>query len=214
MKRKHKSAAAVADARSAQAAAWWWEYARVTANRLSSDLPLARCDIRETGTVLGYKEIPFIRGDVLYRRYRAGYGVYEPMPIMAVGSPAFVLGSIAGTAIGNARGRRAARRAAQIGWRDHRQCSVIATSRGIRCLTGMYASTVIPYSAVSEFHPAPWEWTLTLGFGDIDDPLRLTGYAVPTISVLTAHHLRLDWQADPRFASLVEPRTDSPTADR
>lgn len=203
----HKPAAL--DAGTESAAAWWWEYARLTAHRLRDGLPPGPWDLSGTGIVLGYKEIPYVGGDVSYRRYREGQGGYEPMPVMAVGTPSFVLGSIAGTAIGNARSRRAARRAAQPGWRDHQRCTVIATSNGIRCRTGLYASTTIPYSAVSEFHPAPSDWTLTLGFGDIDNPLRITGFVVPTISLVAAHRLGWDWHADPKFAPLIGARDSS-----
>jgi len=107
-------------------AAWWWEYARVTASRLIHGLDLQTIDV--WGTVLNTGEAVYLQSHVAAAVHRRGFGTNSTSSVVAVGPPSFVIGS----AVGNARSRRAARRSEQLRWRDHRQCALLATTSGFR----------------------------------------------------------------------------------
>lgn len=157
------------------------------------------------GLVLEQGEVAYVQTTAQYARLYGGNGRYTQSGGLFIGNPTFVLGMMAANAAVNASRRAAARRDMEQMWRDVQELPVVATNYRLLCHLPAKGWMSFYYSAVQEFYPDPVNWMLTFGFSNAV-PLRLSGLATPTLSVLTSWCvLGTDrWPGEPGIAPLVQ----------
>jgi hypothetical protein len=157
------------------------------------------------GLVLEPGEVAYLNTAAHYARLYGGSGRYTTSGGLFIGKPGLVLGLMAANAAVNASRKAAAKRNAQVMWRDLQELPVIATNYRLLCHLPAKGWMSFYYSAVQEFYPDPANWMITFGFQNAE-PLRLSGLATPTLSVLTAWCVlgKERWQGEPGIAALIE----------
>nr|WP_313776829.1 hypothetical protein [Mycobacterium sp.] len=186
----------------------WAQYARNAAAALRTGAALPEINVVGMGPVLRRGECAFFQGGVNYARMYGGDGTYTTTGLLALGSPAFMLGAFAATGIINHRRKARARRDAVVQWRDHQRAGIIATSQRLMVHTDRGWATYA-YGAITEYYPDIASSSLTMGFGGQGAPMLLAGLPVPAISVLVAAATMPDrWTQDPRLRPLL---TAAPT---
>jgi hypothetical protein len=181
----------------------WEQYARRAAFALRARTALP--EIHVYGPVFRPGERAFFQGSANYARMYGGDGTYNTTGLLALGSPGFMLGSLAASGIINHRRKARARRDGALVWRDHQRAGLIATSQRLMIHTdrgwGTYA-----YGAITEYYPNIESSTLTIGFGDQGAPMLLAGPPVQAVAVLVAAATMPDrWAQDPRLSALFPP---------
>lgn len=106
----------------------WAQYARNAAAALRARAALPEVNVVGMGPVLHQGERAFFQGGANYARLYGGDGTYAGSSLIALGSPAFMLGAFAARGIINHRRKVRARRDAVVQWRDHQRAGIIATS--------------------------------------------------------------------------------------
>lgn len=162
-----------------------WDQARAAAAGLAAggDLPqLAVFDVVLRPGESARADVPCD-----YARYYGGNGTYQHVSGVFLGSPGFVAGGLAITALGNAARRNRARQDAVARWREWQHTRVIATDQRLICYAAGRWLT-FDYAAVTAFHPDPLAYQIVLEFPDTS-PLLLTGPAAPLLAILSAASL-------------------------
>ncbi|GAA1581505.1 hypothetical protein GCM10009804_42670 [Kribbella hippodromi] len=164
----------------------------------------APAELTMYGLVLDPGETAYIQTNAQYARLYGGNGRYTQSGGFFFGKPAMVVGMMAATAAVNASRKSAAKRDMQQSWRDVQELPVVATNFRLLCHVPAKGWMSFYYSAVQEFYPDPANWTITLGFQNAV-PLRLSGLATPTLSVLTSWCVLGNnrWYGEPGIAPLV-----------
>ncbi|MDH6279112.1 hypothetical protein [Prescottella agglutinans] len=179
----------------------WWTYAVECARQIRAGSPPPALTVH--GLVMGHGERPIVEGTAEYSRYWAGDGTYYRTSSFAIGSPALVLGSIAGTMIANSNAKRAAERNATLMWREHQPIRFLVTNHRVLCHTATKGWLSFYFNAVTEFHPDLHGWSLVLAFQDTA-PLALSGPAAPALALWCGHGILGErWVTDPRMAPLL-----------
>ncbi|MGW6279892.1 hypothetical protein [Kribbella sp. NPDC055071] len=160
------------------------------------------------GLVLEPGEVAYLNTPAHYARLYGGSGRYTQSGGVFIGKPALVLGMMAATAAVNASRKAAAKRNTQLMWRDLQELPTIATNYRLLCHLPAKGWMSFYYSAVQEFYPDLENWMITFGFQNAE-PLRLSGLATPTLSVLTSWCVlgKGRWQGEPGIAPLIEAAT-------
>jgi hypothetical protein len=113
------------------------------------------------------------------RLYGHNLTAYSSAPLI-LGSPAFVIGGLVGSALADSRTRREVAAANAVVWRDQQHSTVVVTDR--RLLVHAYGEWLsFWHSAVVVFHPDLHAWTTVLDFPDVP-ALRLHGPATPLLN--------------------------------
>jgi hypothetical protein len=181
----------------------WAQYARRVAAALRGGTALP--EITVYGPVFRPGERAFFQTSVNYARLYGGDGTYNTSGLLALGSPAFMLSSLAASGIINHRRKARARRDAAVVWRDHQRAGLIATSHRLMIHTGRGWGTYA-YGAITEFYLNLESATVTIGFGDQGAPMLLNGSPVRAAAVLVAAATMPDrWAQDPRLSALLAP---------
>ena len=184
----------------AEQSAQWWQYARHSAQLARAGHLPPRIAVQ--GIVLGHNEHPLLEATAHYARLYGGDGTYYRTSTFAFGSPGFVVGALAASAIGNNARKRAAEQSSQVTWREHQQVPVLVTDQRVLCRTPTRGWLSFWFSGVSEFYPDLHNWAVTLVFTD-GVPLQLTGPSTPALSLWFARGiLGPSWTEDPRLAAL------------
>ena len=157
------------------------------------------------GLVLEPGEVAYVHTDLQYARLYGGSGRYTHTSGLFIGKPTMVLGMMAANAAVNASRKAAAKRDMQLMWRDLQEVPTVATNYRLLCHLPRSGWMSFYYSAVQEFYPDPANWVITFGFQNAE-PLRLSGLATPTLSVLTAWCVLGNdrWQGEPGIAPLLQ----------
>lgn len=180
----------------------WAQYARNAAAALRAGIALPEINVVGMGPVLRRSERAFFQGGANYARMYGGDGTYTTSGVLALGSPAFMLGAFAAAGIINHRRKARARRDAVVAWRDHQRAGIIATSQRLMVHTDRGWATYA-YGAITEYYPDIASSTLTIGFGDQGAPMLLAGPPIPAIAVLVAAAMPDRWTQDPRLRPLL-----------
>lgn len=180
----------------------WWDYARgAAAGLLEGKAPPP---VQVYGPVLNRGETAFFSATANYARLWGGDGTYTNTGLLALGSPAFMVGAFAASGYINHRRKAAARRDAQVRWREQQRVGLIATSHRLLVNTAERGWLTFTYSAVTEYYPDVQNGALTLGFGEQCVPLLLSGPPVVPACVLVSAAVAPDtWDQDPRMAPLL-----------
>lgn len=179
----------------------WWTYAVECGRQVRAGSPPPALAVH--GLVMGRGEQAIVEGTAEYSRFWAGDGTYRRTSSFAIGSPAFVVGSIAGSMIANSRAKHAAQRNSTLMWREHQQSRFLITNHRVWCHTAAKGWLSFYFNSVSEFHPDLHGWSLTLAFENAA-PLRLVGPAAPALALWCGHGILGDrWVTDPRMAPLL-----------
>lgn len=128
-------------------------------------------------------EVFFLDVPAQYARYYGQDVTYTQSSPLAIGSPAFVVGVLAASAISNGGARRAAQRQAAEQWREHQNVRVIVSNRRLICVVRGQPLT-FDYAAMVGVYPEVQHRTLVCQFGSTE-PLMLSGPHVPGMAVLT-----------------------------
>jgi hypothetical protein len=154
--------------------------------------------------VLRSQETAYFSATASYARLYGGDGSYSTTGLLALGSPAFMLGAFAASGYINHRRKAAARRDAQQRWRDSQRVGLIGTSRRLLVSTAERGWLSFDYGAITEFYPDVQSCALTLGFGTRCSPLLLSGPPVLAACLLVSAAVAPDsWPHDPRLAPLL-----------
>lgn len=162
-----------------------WDQARAAATHLASGRDLPAVPVFDVVLRPGEN----VRADVVcdYARYYGGDGTYRHIGGIFLGSPGFVAGGLAITALGNAARRNRARQQAVAQWREWQRTRVLATDQRLIChAAGRWLS--FDYAAVIAFHPDPRAYQMVLEFPDTS-PLLLTGPAAPLLAIVATSRL-------------------------
>ncbi|MBB3753659.1 hypothetical protein FHT44_006181 [Mycolicibacterium sp. BK634] len=179
----------------------WWNYACASAQRYARGVEPPEIEL--WGPVLDDNEAVVLSADIVCSRLFGGDGRYDTTTWIALGRPALLVGSVVASAAVNRHRKVAARRDAVPRWRDARTTRVIATSFRVMCSTPLGWDS-FPYDVVTDFHPDLERWSLTMGFGTDQLPLRLVGPPAPALCLWTATAVLGDrWVDDPRLAALL-----------
>lgn len=179
----------------------WWRYARqvATAFRENTELPT----IQVFGPVLLDGECAFFQATANYSRMYGGDGSYTTTGLVALGSPAFMVGSLAASGYINHRRKTRAQRDAAQRWRDHQRAGLIVTSDRLLVNTSESGWLSFYYGAVSEYYPDLTNRSLTLAFGGQCSPLCLQGPPAPAAAVVVGAAIAPQrWAQDPRIGPL------------
>jgi hypothetical protein len=180
----------------------WAGYASYLAAALRAGTPLR--EITVYGPVFRPDERAFFQTSVNYACLYGGDGTYNTTSLLALGSPAFMLGSLAASGIINHRRKARARRNAAVRWRDYQRAGLIATSHRLMLHTDRGWATYA-YGAITEFYPDVENSTVTLGFGDQHAPILLNGSPGRAVAVLVAAATMPDrWAQDPRLSAVFD----------
>lgn len=133
---------------------------------------------------LGPGEDAYLDLSLEYSRYYSVDVPYQVRRVIPIGSPSYIIGTLAGNALGNAISRRVARTQAAACWREQQIGSVVLTNRRLSIGTRSGRLTFW-HRGLAEFLPDPDAFTLTLVFYDTE-PMRLRGPATPWLSVAMA----------------------------
>jgi len=197
------AAATPGAARKQSEAQMWAQYARATAAALQARTALPEVNVAGMGPVLYPGERALFHGGVDYARLYGGDGSYSTTGLLALGSPAFMIGAFAAAGVINHRRKSRARREAAVVWRDQQRGIVIATNQRVLVHHDGGWSTYA-YGAITEYYPDPPNATLTLGFGPNAAPMSLSGPPTLTLSVLVAAATQGErWTQDPRLHTLL-----------
>lgn len=197
VERRGRGAAGSAADQSAQA----WRSAREYAQWLRSGGEQPRLGI--TGVLLQQGEVAHFESVADYARFYGGSGQYTRDGGFFLGSPAAVLGFVAVTAAVNTSRRNRAIADAQPTWRELQPTPIIATNLRILCAVGSQGWLSFWFNGLSELYPDPTNWSLTMVYPEVE-PLRLTGLAVPYLSVHVTRSVMPDsWQDHPGLAPLL-----------
>jgi hypothetical protein len=179
----------------------WWSYACASARRYARGAEPPEIEI--WGPVLDDDEAVVLSADMVCSRLFGGDGRYDTTAWIALGRPALVAGSVVASAAVNHHRKVAARRDAVPRWREARTTHVVATSLRVMCSTPMGWDS-FAYDSVTHFHPDLDRWSLTMGFGPDQPPLRLAGPPAPALCLWAATAVLGDrWVDDPRLAALL-----------
>jgi hypothetical protein len=193
----------------------WWDYAQGCANALAHGLQPPEQPVY--GPLLAPGETARLTAPAHYSRLQPGHSNDRPpaAPILAA-NPVMMLGSFAAQSVINTRRARSAARNQQPDWRLQRATTVITTSQRLMC-DGHPAGgwTSFWYQDFADFQPDVTARTLIIGFTDGHcAPLRLTGAAVPAISLWSAHAVYgAGCKYDPRLRALLTPPPAEHTVD-
>ena len=170
----------------AQRSAEAWEHARAVRSAL-----LAR---RVPGEISQWNVVPyegetfFAEVPLTYARYYGQDVAYQQGSTLAVGSPGFVVGALAVTAMSNAAARSRAAAASVPQWREWQVSQVYLTNRRIVAgVGGRWLS--FDYSAMTAVYPELGSATLVCQF-DSAEPLLLSGDAAALAAVLAVMQTR------------------------
>jgi hypothetical protein len=179
----------------------WWQYARRSARLFAAGVEPPPIEV--FGPVLEADEVGLLSAAVRYSRRYGGVGRYRTSELLVLGRPAVMVGALAVKAAINHHRKVAARREAEVRWRDEHLAQVIATNHRLLCNTDQGWENYW-YDDVTEFYPDLDGWAVTLAFDGIA-PLRLSGPAVPALSLWTATAVLGErWVTDPRLARLLQ----------
>ncbi|MEJ1090467.1 hypothetical protein [Microbacterium istanbulense] len=169
-------------------AAAWWEYARrLRGQVLNRQVP----ESQQQWDVVPYEgERFFACLPLTYARYYGKDVGYTTSGMVAVGSPAFVVGAFAVSAIANASARSRAAKEAAPQWREWQQTTAYVTNhRIVTYVNGEWLT--FEYGAISALYPDVASNALVCQFGSTE-PLLLSGPATPVaavVAVLQTHGL-------------------------
>lgn len=184
----------------------WVEYARTTAAALLAE-DTGPPAIAVYGPVLYPDEDAFFEGSADYARLYGGDGTYESSSLLALGSVPFMVGAFAANGVLNQRRKAKARREAAVVWREQQRVGLVGTTHRLLINTAQQGWMSFDYSAVSEFYPdfqSPQNPSLTMGFGNIAPPMRLSGPPVAAAAVLVAAATSPGrWAQDPRLRPIL-----------
>lgn len=151
-------------------------------------------------------------GEVFYADVPIGYARYYGTTVhytqtsgLFVGSPAFVLAGLAGTAVANASARSAAQRQAADQWREHQTVRLVVSDR--RLLVQRGGEWIwFHHSGASAVYPDPLRRGLVCQYPDTS-PLMLQGDYAPfaAVVVLAATHGAQALREHPAMAPLGAP---------
>ena len=180
---------------------WWWDHARDSAKAfLAGHVPPA---IAIFGPVLEDGESGLLEADVTLCFLYGGDGQYARSDYLVVARPAMVAAALAVNAAISHRRRRAAQRDAEPSWRDQHTAHVWSTTRRL-FWDGRSGLQSLWFGDISGFYPDLDRWTLTLSAADGKPAVRLTGPAVPLLTLWTATAVMGQrWAHDPRLAALL-----------
>jgi hypothetical protein len=180
----------------------WWRYACETARLLARGVPGPATSVY--GPVLEQGEHARLSARAWYGRlYAAGDGSWSTSGAVFAGGPAFMVGAVAGSMIARSRAKAQAAADAQIRWREHQHCLVVATDRRVLCDVAGLGWLSFWYSGAKEFYPDLQAWSVTIGYEETS-PVRLHGPAVAGLIPWIARGiLGPGWVNDPRLAPLL-----------
>ncbi|GAA4626408.1 hypothetical protein [Cellulomonas oligotrophica] len=151
-------------------------------------------------------------GEVFYADVPIGYARYYGTTVhytqtsgLFVGSPAFVLAGLAGTAVANASARSAAQRQAADQWREHQTVRLVVSDR--RLLVQRGGEWIwFHHTGASAVYPDPLRRGLVCQYPDTS-PLMLQGDYAPfaAVVVLAATHGAQALREHPAMAPLAPP---------
>jgi hypothetical protein len=163
----------------------------------------APAEIAIFGPVLEDGETGLLEADVTLSFLYGGDGQYTRSNYLVLARPAVMVGALAVNAAINHRRMRAAQRDAAPSWRDQQTAHIWSTTYRL-IWDGPSGLESLWYGDISGFYPDLDSWTLTLATGDGKPPVRLTGPAVPLVSLWTATAVvGQRWSRDPRLAALL-----------
>lgn len=181
----------------------WWDYARgAAAGMLEGTLPPP---VQVYGPVLRRGESAYFSATANYARLYGGDGSYTTTGLLALGSPAFMIGAFTASGYMNHRRKAAARRDAQLRWRESQRVGLVGTSDRLLVNTAAQGWMTFDYGAITEYYPDVQNHSLTLGFGDQGAPLLLSGPPVLAACLLVGLAVAPEtWPQDPRLAPLLD----------
>ncbi|MFB7894359.1 hypothetical protein ACFC1I_19310 [Microbacterium sp. NPDC056044] len=160
-------------------------------------------------------EVFFHDGPMTYARYSGTDVAYTQSNTLAVGHPAFVLATLAASAIGNAASRSHAAAQAREQWREWQTTRVLVSNQRLAVLaSGQWLS--FDYGAMTAIYPEVQASTLVCQFtGSVPMMLQGPHAAFATVMTVFATHGEAGLAGHPQLRALdpiLPPAGDVPTA--
>ena len=181
-----------------------WTAAQGYARHLAAGRPPGQTFVN--GILLQPDETAVFETTATYERFWGGDGAYTRSGSFFLGSPAFVVAGLAGTALANSVRKGRAARDAVPSWRERQEARVVATNRRLLTLLPGRGFLSFWWEGTQEFYPAPRSWAMVLVWPEVA-PLRLSGLSAPYLCVHAgAALLPGRWTQHPLLAELVGPQ--------
>lgn len=160
-------------------------------------------EIRLFGPVMYSGERALFDSPVTYARKYGGNGSYTTENVVALGSPGFIVGSMAAAGLINGGRKARARRDATPRWRDDQRVRLVTTTQRLLVYGPSQRWLTFDYAAISDFEPVVRHNMMRLHFTSAA-ALGLCGPPVLAAMVIVAAATNPQhWMHDPRLRPLV-----------